>query len=133
MKHNTLTDLLYRGSFGIPDEDVDDLLSSIDSKKALQFLRNKQIGKTFINTYEKWLFSSNDHLIQHLDKNKFHLYITLGTTQSFHDFYQIQHNKTLKVARGEYPYHRVFFKSINRKWAWIDEYGVNSNDIFFSY
>ena len=131
---NKAKKFLYKGSFGIPDDNINNLLSSINSRKALQFIRNSKTDKDFINTYENWLFSSKNFSINHLDKNKFQPYISLGTTQSFHDFYQIHHDKNLKINRGEYPYHRVFFNSINRKWSWIEDNGIKPGDfVILSY
>ena len=124
----------YRGSFGIPDDTINKLLSSIDSRQALKFLRSNQTDKDFINTYDHWLFSNKDFSIKNLDKNTFQPYISLGTTQSFHDFYQIHHSKTLKIKRGEYPYHKMFFSSVGRKWGWIDDTGLESGDfVILSY
>ena len=120
--------LLFRGSFGIPDEKIDSFLLGIDSLKALQFLRNSQTDKRFMDYYEAWLFSNKDYSICNLDRNKFHPYITLGTTQSFHDFYQINYNRKLKIRKGEYPYHKAFFNSINKEWGWIDDEGIAPND-----
>jgi len=119
---------LHKGSFGVPDDDIDKLLSSIDSKQALNFLRNNQTYRYFINAYDQWLFLNKDFSINNLDKNIVQPYISLGTTQSFHDFYQIHHDKTLKINRGEYPYHKGFFNSVGRKWGWIDDKGLESGD-----
>ena len=134
IQYNNLIKLLHKGSFGITDKDIDDLLSSINSKKALQFLRSKKNGELFITTYKSWLSSSQNYKILNLDKNNFHSYITLGITQSFHDFYQIQHDKTLKIMKGEYPYHKAFFMSTGRRWGWIDEGNLSSKDfVILSY
>ena len=125
--------LLFKGSFGIPDKSIDELLSAVNSSKAIEFFRSDQTDKKFIGSYEKWLFSNKDYSI-YFDKSKFHPYIALGTTQSFHDFYQINYNRNLKIKKGEYPYHKTFFNSINRKWGWIDDEGITSNDfIILSY
>ena len=120
--------LLRKGSVGIFDEDTDDLLSKVDSRKALNFLRDGPADKKFMESYDRWLFSHKSFAIEGLDKNEFQPYIIMGTTQSFHDFYHIHHDRILKIRRGEYPYHKVFFNSINRKWGWIDDEGVNPND-----
>lgn len=121
-------DLLFKGSFGIPDKSIDKVLSEIDSAKAKQFFRSDQMSKEFIDSYERWLFLNKDYSIYGLDKNKFHAYITLGITQSFHDFYQINYNRRLKIKKGEYPYHKAFFNSIGKNWGWIDDEGITSND-----
>ncbi len=124
----------YKECSGIPDKDIEHLLSSIDSNKALEFLRDSEKDKNFIETYECWLFSNKDYSIKNLDKDKFQPYIMLGTSQSFHDFYQIHHDRVLKIRKGEYPYHQVFFSSINRKWGWIDNEEINSDDfVILSY
>ena len=125
---NPIKESLYKRSFGIPDADINEFLSMLSSKKAVEWLRDAQTDKKFIETYESWLFSNKDSSIRGIDKDKFQSYIVLGTTQSFHDFYQIHSDKILKIRRGEYPYHKIFFNSIDRKWAWIDDEGICSDD-----
>ena len=133
-RKNKLEPSFHKGSFGIPDKNIDHFLSKIDSKKAMSFFRNNQADNQFIDSYEHWLFSNKNYSINNFKKDEFQAYIILGTTQSFHDFYQIHHDKVLKINRGEYPYHKSFFKSVNRKWAWIDEEGIHSNDfVILSY
>ena len=121
-------DSLFKGAFGIPDNSIDEFLSMLSSKKAIEWLRNTKTDAKFISAYKSWLFSNKIFSIHGIDENKFQTYITLGTTQSFHDFYQIHPNKTLKIRKGEYPYHKGFFNSIGRKWAWIDDEGVCLDD-----
>ncbi len=121
-------------TYEIPDKEIDCFLSKINSSQALKFVRDKNTDKKFIETYRNWLFSNKNYMMNSLDEKKFNSYIISGITQSFHDFYQIHHNKILKVRRGEYPYHKVFFKSIGRKWGWIEDEGLHSNDfVIISY
>lgn len=119
---------LHKGGFGIPDPGIDEFLSVLSSKKAIEWFRDVETDKKFLDTYETWLFSNKKFSIHGRDKDKFYAYIMHGTTQSFHDFYQIHSDKILKIRRGEYPYHKAFFNSIGKKWAWIDDKGVCSND-----
>ena len=125
---------LYKGSFGIPDDNIDDCLSLLNSKKATEWFRDTKTDQKFIDTYESWLFSNKIFSIHGIDKDKFQSYIMQGTTQSFHDFYQIHPDRILKIRKGEYPYHKGFFSSVGRKWAWIDDKGICPNDfVILSY
>jgi hypothetical protein len=54
--------------------------------------------------------------------------LTAGTTGSFQDFYQLNCNRKLKVLRGEYPFHRDVFESLNQAWSWLEIENLDAND-----
>lgn len=77
----------------------------------------------FLKTFNHWITSSKLNSIQGLDRFA-HQDIIAGTAQTFHEAY-IKHNKrTLRLFRGENPYHR----RVDVKWAFLEDRPLGGGD-----
>lgn len=110
----------------IEDPEIESCLKSLDIEPACGFLRGEGVEERFLASYRDWLFSQSEWQIKGLED--FTSYMSCGVTQSFHDFYQIHHDKTLAILKGEYPYHKAFFEGLGRACKWAGEEGLSKND-----
>ncbi|MDC3396757.1 hypothetical protein OAX12_03610, partial [Candidatus Pelagibacter sp.] len=79
--------LPYKSIRAINDENVLKFLDSIfRNKGVIEVLKNKQIEKSFLNQYKKWILSSKLNKLNGLNNFKFLNYAN-GSSQIFDYFY----------------------------------------------
>lgn len=122
--------LLLRPAQPIQDKEISSFLAQCDLSGMQSWLDNKESLDVFFETARIWIRD-----FQHSnDFSSFRLQLCSGTTESFVNFYMIHQNRTLKILKGEYPFHRDVFDKLSRPWDWLSRDTLTSQDaVIISY
>jgi hypothetical protein len=120
--------LPYKSIRAINDENVLKFLDSIfRNKGVIEVLKNKQIEKSFLNQYKKWILSSKLNKLNGLNNFKFLNYAN-GSSQIFDYFYDKNKSRRFRAFKGEYAYHFTSWRNHFKNWKYLDKLDLKKND-----
>ena len=119
--------LPYRSIRAIDDPEVISFLNQINKKTNLKkILENKEITKTFLKEYLKWIKSTKLNNLKNLKQFKY-LCFAAGSSQVFDFFYAKHKKRNFRAFKGEYAYHFSSWRN-NYKWKYIENLNIKKND-----
>ena len=119
--------LPYRSIRAIDDPKVISFLNQINKKTNLKkILENKEITKTFLKEYLKWIKSTKLNNLKNLKQFKY-LCFAAGSSQVFDFFYAKHKKRNFRAFKGEYAYHFSSWRN-NYKWKYIENLNIKKND-----
>jgi len=117
----------FRGGRAIPDLQVKWFWGNTETTEISNILTyDKNVGKKFIDTFDKWIGDSKLNNIKGLDKYEYKSF-TAGTSQAFDSFWMRHHDRKFKCFEGEFFYHKANWKKFH-KWEYIDNEDIQVND-----
>lgn len=117
----------FGGAYSIHDSETVKVKNETINKFSKTNLDHNEVKHEFLNTYKTWMPSSHNLIgLEQYSEACF----TNGTTESFVNFYlRYKNTKRLRIAKGDYFYHKMTQKLFFTDFEWLDDDELKANDV----
>jgi len=111
--------------------------NSIKDPQVIEFIQNNNtnrhmldpwITKKFEEFWPHWIMAGNNHALQNLNLFSYAGY-SLGTQESFLNFYMMNKDRRFRTFRGDYWWHMDIWTKVGFKWSYIEDDDIRPGDV----